>query len=62
MTSKRQSPTNTTKLERVAACVEALLDEVLRSGFHGVAQLELVISDGTIQQISRTVERVDKGR
>ena len=62
MTNRKQSPTNTTKLARVAAACELLLDEVLRSGFHGVAKLELVISDGTIQQICRTVERVDKDR
>lgn len=62
MTSKKQTPANRTKLERVAATCEALLDEVLQSGFHGVAQLKLVISDGTIQQIYRTIECVDKER
>lgn len=62
MTSRKQSPANQTKLARVAAACEALLDEVLQSGFHGVAKLELVVSDGTIQQICRTVERIDKER
>jgi hypothetical protein len=62
MTSKKQSPANQLKLSRVALFCEELCDEVLRSGFHGVARLELTIADGTIQRICRTVERVDKER
>jgi hypothetical protein len=62
MTSRKQSPTNQTKLVRVEAICESLVDEVLQRGFHGVARLELVVADGTIQQICSTVERVDKER
>jgi hypothetical protein len=62
MTSKQHTPANETKLTRLHAACQAVIDEVLRSGFHGVAKIELVIADGTIQQISRTVQRVDKIR
>jgi hypothetical protein len=62
MTSRKQSEVNVTKLVRVEAIYESLVDEVLQRGFHGVAKLELVVSDGTIQQICSTVERIDKER
>ncbi len=60
MTSKRHSSANQTKVARVRAACDQLLDEVLREGFHGAAKVELIIADGTIQRISRTVERIDK--
>ncbi len=60
MTSKRHSSANQTKVARVRAACEELLDEVLRERFHGVAKVELVIADGTIQRISRAVERIEK--
>jgi hypothetical protein len=60
MKSMRQSTANQAKLARVAAAFERLMDEVLADGFHGIARLELLIADGTIQRISRTVERIDK--
>jgi len=62
MTSRKQSPVNLAKLIRVEAFYESLIDEVLQRGFHGNAKLELVVADGTIQQICSTVERVDKQR
>jgi hypothetical protein len=62
MTSRKQSEVNLTKLVRVEAIYESLVDEVLQRGFHGNARLELVVADGTIQQICSTVERVDKER
>ncbi len=37
-----------------------MFDEVLHSGVHGLAKLELTISDGTIQKISRTIEKIEK--
>lgn len=60
MTSKRQSPANESKLTRVERAYRSLLEDVLQAGFHGVARLELTISDGTIQTIARAVERIDK--
>jgi len=60
MKDMRQSAANQTKLTRARAAYEELVAEVLRSGFHGRAVLELVIGDGTIQRIGRTVERIEK--
>jgi hypothetical protein len=60
MKSLRQTTANQTKLQRVAAAFERLIDEVLADDFHGTARLELVVANGTIQRISRTVERVEK--
>lgn len=60
MKNMRQSTANQLKLERVQTAYEALVDEVLQPGFHGIAKLELVIGDGTIQRISRAVERIEK--
>lgn len=62
MTSRKQSPANVKKLIRVEAIVESLIDDVLLRGFHGVARLELIVADGTIQQIRSSVERVEKER
>ncbi len=60
MTSKRHSTANQTKVARVRTACEELFEQVLREGFHGVAKLELVIADGTIQTICRAVEQIDK--
>lgn len=62
MTSRKQSPANQQKLIRVAEISKSLVDQVLHRGFHGVAKLELIVADGTIQQICSSVERVDKER
>jgi len=60
MESKKHSDANQAKLKRVNAALELLLDDLLKRGFHGTGRLELSISDGTIQTIRRTTERVDK--
>jgi len=60
MKSLRTSATNQTKLAQAASAFNKLADEVLADNFHGSARLELVIANGTIQRISRTVERVEK--
>ena len=62
MKDMSNTPANQAKLARAQDAFQAALDEVLRSGFHGRAQLELNVADGTIQWISRTVERIDKDR
>ncbi len=51
---------NRTKLDQVETALAGLLAETLRRGFHGKALLELVIQDGTIQHLRRTVERIEK--
>ncbi|REK19164.1 MAG: hypothetical protein DWQ37_01875 [Planctomycetota bacterium] len=60
MTSMKHSPANQVKLSRVEAALQAIVDEVLERGFYGAAKLEVVVADGTIQRISRVVERVEK--
>ncbi len=51
---------NVSWTRRIDDAWQAMLDEVLRRGFHGTASLELQISDGTIQWITRNVKRIEK--
>jgi hypothetical protein len=51
---------NQVKISQVEAVLAELLAETLRRGFHGKALLELVVQDGTIQHLRRTVERIEK--
>jgi hypothetical protein len=60
METLKETPANRTRLARVDATWSAVLDEVLQRGFHGLASIELMIQDGTIQRICRTVERIEK--
>ncbi len=46
-----------TKMETAWA---ELLAETLRRGFYGKAGFELAIHDGTIQQIRRVVEKIER--
>ncbi len=55
--STRNNRITLTKLESVWT---QLLDETLRRGFYGKVAFELAINDGTIQQIRRVVERVER--
>jgi hypothetical protein len=55
-----ESPANLSKLARMQAAWSATLDEALRRGFHGLVRLELMVADGTIQRIVRSVERIEK--
>lgn len=60
METLEETPANRTKLARVDATLSAVLGEVLQRGFHGLASIELMIQDGTIQRICRTIERIEK--
>lgn len=51
---------NARKIASVRAMLGAVLEEVLQRGFHGTARIELVVADGTLQRLSRMVERVEK--
>jgi hypothetical protein len=62
MTIKRHTSVNQTQIARIRAIWDAMFDEVLNSGVHGCAKMELTIADGTIQKISRTVEKIEKVR
>ncbi|HEX3725843.1 MAG TPA: hypothetical protein VHV08_06355 [Pirellulales bacterium] len=60
MESLKGSNANRLKLLRAGELFDAMLDEVLKQGFHGTARIELTISEGTIQRIVRSVECVEK--
>lgn len=51
---------NRTKVAQLEAALAELLSQTLRRGFFGVARLELTIQDGTIQQVRRVVEQVER--
>jgi hypothetical protein len=60
MTTLTTTPTNKTKVEQLETALAEILAESLRRGFYGKAAIELAIQDGTIQNIRRLVERIDK--
>ncbi len=51
---------NRISLKRLEAAWAELLAETLRRGFYGKAAFELAIHDGTIQQVRRVVEKVER--
>jgi hypothetical protein len=60
MTTLIETPVNATKVGQLEAILAQILAESLRRGFHGKATLEWAVQDGTIQNIRRVVERVEK--
>jgi hypothetical protein len=60
MISTGNTPANAEKIGRLQTAIAELLQEVLRRGFHGSARVELVVSDGTIQSLRRTVEQIER--
>ncbi len=60
MISTSKTPANAEKISRLQAAMAELLQEVLRRGFHGSARVELVVSDGTIQSLRRTIEQIER--
>lgn len=60
MDTLKKSSANQNMLVRVEAALLATMTEVLKQGFFGTARLELRISDGTIQAITSSVERIEK--
>lgn len=59
-TTLYETPANTQKLGQLASALKQALGEALQRGFHGRVELELSVQDGTIQQIRRRVERVER--
>ncbi len=55
-----QTLANREKLLRLQEVWDRLLDEVLQHGVHGTASVELILSNGTIQRITRRVERFER--
>ena len=60
MTTLAKTPANQKKMNQLRAALGELLAEVLRRGFHGAAGVELTVQDGTIQNIRRRVERIER--
>lgn len=56
----RETPANQRKTAQLVASLKEMLAEALRKGFHGKVGVELNIQDGTIQQICRRVERIER--
>jgi hypothetical protein len=54
------TPINQQKVGQLEAAVAELLMEVLRRGYYGTAGVELSIQDGTIQNIRRRTERIER--
>ena len=55
-----QSPVNRQKVAQLEAALRQALNEALQRGFYGTVGLELSVQDGTIQQLRRRVERVER--
>jgi hypothetical protein len=60
MTTLTTTPINKTKREQADRVWRQLLDQALRRGFHGTAAIEVSVQDGTIQNIRRKVEQMEK--
>jgi hypothetical protein len=60
MVTQSKSPTNEQKVSQLRAAMAEMLVEILRRGFHGTAGIELRVQDGTIQNIRRRIERIER--
>ncbi|MEN6458585.1 MAG: hypothetical protein ABFC63_06610 [Thermoguttaceae bacterium] len=60
MTTHSTTSGNARKVAQLQAIMAEVLTEALRRGFFGTAAIELSVQDGTIQNIRRKVERVEK--
>lgn len=55
-----ETPANQRKTAQLVSSLKEMLADALRKGFHGKVGVELNIQDGTIQQICRRVERIER--
>jgi hypothetical protein len=60
ITTLQETPVNERKISQLQVTLQQALLEALQRGFYGTVGLELSVHDGTIQQIRRRVERVEK--
>ena len=51
---------NVKKVAQLEATLANMLTEILQRGFFGTAAVELSVQDGTIQNIRRRVEQIEK--
>ena len=59
-TAPNTTTTNRGKIAQAAQAWQRLLDETLQRGFHGPANIEISVQDGTIQHIRRRVEQIER--
>ncbi|MBN1590941.1 MAG: hypothetical protein JW888_15615 [Pirellulales bacterium] len=60
MITQSTTPTNHHKIVQLRATLAEVLGETLRRGFYGRASVELQVQDGTIQDIRRRIERIER--
>ena len=60
MIARSTTPGNERKVAQLQQALDELLREALRRGFFGTAAVELSVQDGTIQNIRRKVERIER--
>lgn len=60
MTTLAKTPSNQRKMAQLKTTLGEMLAVVLRRGFYGSAGVELSIQDGTIQDIRRKVEQIQR--
>jgi hypothetical protein len=60
MEMRKESTANLSWLGRMENVWHEVLVEVMKRGFHGAASVEVQITDGTIQKITRRVEQFEK--
>ena len=58
--SETYPQTNDRKIAQLHSVVTKILAEIMRRGFYGTAGIELKIQDGTIQNIRRRVEQIER--
>lgn len=60
MTTLEHTAANQEKLVRLHAVWSELLEQVLRRGFYGTAEVQIAVQDGTIQNMRRRTERIER--
>jgi len=60
MMAHGNTPTNVKKIAQLETAFAEMLRETLRRGFFGTTSIEWSVQDGTIQNIRRRVERIEK--
>ena len=60
MTTANTTTANRSKVAQAAEAWQRVLDETLRRGFHGTANVEISVQDGTIQHIRRRIEQIER--
>lgn len=60
MTNVATTPVNQQQAARALKLLQDLLEQSLKRGFHGTAELSLSVQDGTIQHLRSRVEQLHK--